>query len=203
MAEKKGVAIDTEGGGKIYASEIIEQMKEFDTLEERFRADGKSSAIDLIAQTRKLFVEIYDAVTYCESIDEARKEIENMTDTGMRYLEMLDKVVSDERFGGGETVTQCVEDTTEWKYIKDGVLPKRGEDILFSLKCGQVFEGYMETTDHGSAFLTEDGKIAFKEHEDGGKFFRYRFRDFLDMRSVVAWAYKPAAAKYERKENAK
>ena len=119
--------------------------------------------------------------------------IEQYTDKGIRLLETLDQMLGDmfaKSNGGGIKEVVCREDGPKWKAVDKGNLPERLQDVLFYTVSGQVFEGFLETLDFESAHVGEDGRIHFDERADGGKWFRYRFRDLLPMDSVKAWRYK-------------
>ena len=125
--------------------------------------------------------------------------IEEYTDKGIRLLEALDDVISRDA-SNAEVITQNVNEKTGWVYLSTGELPPELSDVLFTTIAGQVFEGFLQKKDVSNPYMTADGKIGFKEFPDGGHWYRYHFRDLLEMRLVVAWQYKPAPAEYDRKK---
>ncbi len=187
------------------AKEILEGMNLTREYREKLLEGGVESARGLIRAAKENFARISSVTSYgYENLDsEDKQQVEDAIDWGMRYLELLNSLISNEAFENKQVVTQCKDAGTDWVYIKDvenPTLPETHENILFSTIAGQVFEGYYETTDHSTGYITEDGKIAFKGYKEGGAFYRYRFCDFLNQNLIVAWAYKPAAAKYERRK---
>lgn len=53
---------------------------------------------------------------------------------------------------------------------------------MISPKCGQVFHGFLQTTDLTKRIEQPDDKISYAEFKDGGRWYRYRFRDFIVWR---------------------
>ena len=114
--------------------------------------------------------------------------IDKYTDLGIQLLHKADELITN--FQAEEnTVKVCRVDDNAWHFIKDGKLPERGESVLFHTISGQVSEGFLETVDIESIMQDDDGKITMKEYEDGGRWYRYRFRDMLPMKCVKAWRY--------------
>lgn len=155
----------------------------------------KKEAMGLVYSVKEVLAHL-SVYGFREDRDDRDKQI----DRGIRSLERLDEFLCSEKSFETETVTQLKESEDEWVRINGGILPGEHEDVLFSTISEQVFEGFLETRDVTSPYI-KDGKIGFKRFEDGGKWFRYRFRDYLDMNLVVAWRYKPAAFPYENRRN--
>ena len=116
------------------------------------------------------------------------------TSKAIRLLEELDDILCGECFYKTDIVPQNINEKGGWRYIKDGDFPECRTDILFSTYSENVFEGYFERMNFNEPYLTENRKIAFKEYEDGGKWFSNKYRALYDMEDVVAWCYKPQAA---------
>lgn len=140
----------------------------------------------IISEVKRCFGKI--SVADYDEEDNLNKIIDN----GMILLEHLDKSISQIECKNTEIQIQNISNTAEWHLISDGVLPDNMKSVLFATKSGQVFDGYLTETDYASPKLTSDKKLTFSKYNDGGKWFRYRFRDLLDMRSVIAWSYLPS-----------
>ena len=151
----------------------------------------------LISSLKSVLLDLTD-------IQEENAEEEKMTllDKGIRILQTLDDET--EAIAAAKALVQCdtaAEYPCEWIYLSSGRLPKPLENVLFSTTAGSVYEGFLETTDTSRPYLNQAGKIAFPDYEDGGRWYRYHFRDLLEMRHVVAWMPKPAAASVPEKKH--
>ena len=134
----------------------------------------------VVHQIKKYFASMGQHYSY----EELKESVEENTDKGIRLLEILD-----------ELVMRTIEEerkkisADEWTPVEDD-LPPYHTDILFSNIAGQVFEGFLEEYNTDKPFI-KDGKIGFEKYPDGGVWYNFRFRSFSDMKSVVAWRYKP------------
>lgn len=151
-------------------------------------------------------------------ISEAKGQFSHIGEYGRPYMENADSVINecsekgidilqviDEKisvfFGRAESESHCSEipeertvvpqDDKTWHYVSSGFLPDKHQDVLILSASGQVMEGYLMEKDISQPFVNDAGKIDFPPFENGGAWFRYRFRDTLKMTQVVAWCYKP------------
>lgn len=128
----------------------------------------------------------------CANPDFDKKEyLEKNISKGLRLSSELDELIANHF---GEIYNKAL--GFEWISTEDK-LPPSEKDVMISLKCGQVFHGFLQTTDWTKRIEQPDGKISYAEFEDGGRWYRYRFRDFIPFSHVNAWAVLPAHFKEE------
>lgn len=122
--------------------------------------------------------------------------IEEQTDRALRLLEWLDEQLAMSDAPEDDSAALVVRYDSDWHIVAEDDLPPAKKDLLFTTKCGKTYEGFLVRKDITAPYKTEDGKLAFREYPDGGKWFRYHFRDLLDMKQVIAWSWKPVYTKH-------
>ena len=167
------------------AEEVLQSMNDLRNARDALQCDTKTIS-GMIRATKECMSKLY----YGEELDKSY-------DTALRMLETLEEILLHEWYTKEEISTQNINDTAGWHLVADGELPEYHKDVLFCNRVMQVFEGFLEKSDTSKPYLTEDRKIAFPDYPDGGRWYDFRFRTFHEMKSIVAWCYKPKAVETE------
>lgn len=159
---------------------------------------NKKEIAGMLYTIKECMSEIFNAKEYEDEDEKVNiDELSKTYDKGLRLIEMVDEIIAQD-FDKEDIITMNVSEDSEWHAVGEE-LPPVHKDILFSTISEQVFEGFFEKKNYHDPYITENGKIGFREYPDGGKWYRNRFRDLLDMKSVLAWRYKPAAYPNEKR----
>ena len=162
------------------AEEYMDGIKTINEARASLEPDIKTLMV-LIHQTKRYFTGMDQHYSY----EELRAAVDENMEKGIRALEIIDELLMEAIQKEREKVSAKI-----WTPIEKG-LPKEREDVLFLNRVGQVFEGFLEKYNVDKPYITEDNKIAFEPYPDGGAWYDYHFRSIHEMKSVVAWRYKP------------
>lgn len=154
--------------------------------------------LPLLHEVKSYFshIDVYRHDTDSGEVDE--NMLDEYTNKGIQAVALMEKILKNE-----EMISQKADDqfpseaiikpsivlgSKEW-FKTEETLPKDSQNVLICTKYGQINEAFLVKEDINKPYFTSEGKIAFEKYEKGGKWYRYRFSDLIDMENVVAWAY--------------
>lgn len=129
-------------------------------------------------------IDVYRHDTDSGEVDE--KMLDEYTNKGIQAIQLIERLVKNS------------DSQTSIRWHSVGNLPEENKDVLICTKFGQVNEGFLVKKDIDRPYITSEGKVSFEDYEKGGKWYRYRYSDIIDMEDVIAWTYMP---EYKEDEN--